>query len=346
MRKGALVKRLVHALVLLVACALPAVAAAQNPDPRDYEVGYFVPNRTTIINTYLRHQSASKGRDFSALGAAFRATYILKLGDLVITPFDAILPVSDQTAYTRLNTVSPAFAMVPNDLKLSLHATGMGDLIYLPTIGHGVTQNAKDHTHTWYALTTYITAPTGKYDPNKLLNVGGNRWVFNPLLMVGQRFLRAFTLEAMANLSIYGKNDEYRVPNPALAGRNLELTQKPSFGAMAHLAVDLHPSFFVATSYQLAVNGERELELPAALGGTTQRETKGNTVHSVRLNFGMRVTPQTLVLFQWNQDVAGSEGATVGRFFGLRISHAFFKAPVTPSTRMPISDPAATPAAR
>lgn len=332
-------------LVLLFSCMLPSLTRAQNPDPRDYEVGYFVPTRTTIINTYLRQQQSVVGRDFSAQALALRATYILKIGDVVVTPFDAILPVQNTTGFTPLAAFAaaePAFASVPSDLKLSTHATGIGDLVYLPTIGHGLTQDKDTNTHTWYALTCYITAPTGQYDPARLLNVGANRWTINPLVMVGQRFARAFTLEAMANLAFYTSNDEFRVPSAALAGVDLSLKQKPTFAAALQAAVDLHPMFFVGATYWLTVNGERSYLLPT---GVENVETIGHTIHSVRINFGIRVTPQTLILAQWHEDVARSaggrtSGGVLGRFFGLRLSHAFFS-PVKVPGREPITDPAA-----
>lgn len=313
---------------------LSSVAEAQNPDPRDYEVGYFVPNHTTVINTYLRHQSSNVGRDIDATGLAFRATHILKFKDLVITPFDFILPVQNITANQSLSALSPAFQTVPSDFKLSLHATGLGDVTFLPSIGWGMQQNAQNHTHTWFAATFYITAPTGVYKPERFLNVGQNRWTLQPLVTVGQRFWRVVTLEALGSAAFYTDNDEFRVlTNAQLRDRNLTLKQKASYNAAAHLAVDLAPSFWVGTSYYLAVNGKRTTEVPT--GDTVQVDDR-YTIHTFRLNFGIRITPQTALLAQWNQDLAGSEGATIGRFFGLRFSHAFFKAPpAAPPSREP-----------
>jgi len=350
------VKSLVRIFLVLSACAIPALTQAQNPDPRDYEVGYFVPNHTTIINTYLRQVSATEGRDYSAQALALRATYILKLGDIVVTPFDAILPVQNIDLYTPASTflnplfgaINPALAgQVPNDFKLNTHTSGMGDFTYLPTIGHGLTQDAENHTHTWYALTVYITAPTGRYDKDRVLNVGGNRWIFNPLIVIGQRFARAFTLELMGNVSFYTNNDEYRMLTRP--GRDLDLKQKPSFGAAAHFAVDLHPMFYFAVSYYFAANGKRTFDDPgnpaimgaAGVGGDDLLDVASGNVHTIRTNFGIRVTPQTLILAQWNEDVAGSNkpGIVKGRFFGLRITHAFF-APAKRPTRAPITDPA------
>lgn len=311
-----------------LATLIAATTSAQTPDARDYEVGYFVPSKTLLINSYLRHMTGTKNRNYSADVAIFRATYILKLGDFVITPFDLILPVVDQRGFTPLSStlaaVNPAFAALPSDLNLTLHATGLGDVIFLPTIGHGVTQNEANKTHTWYALTTYITAPTGKYDPARLLNVGQNRWVVNPLLMIGQRFWRAITLEAMGNIAFYYDNDEYRVASGALAGRELRLRQQPTLGGALHLGVDLHPMFFVSAGYLAQANGRRDILLP---DGTGRVETVRNDLFTFRLSFGIRITPQTLFLAQWSEDVAGTAVAALGRYIGIRVSHALFAQP-------------------
>lgn len=335
-------RTLIRVLLLLSACALPSLAQAQNPDPRDYEVGYFVPHKTTIINTYLRQVSATDGRDYAAQALALRATYILKFGDVVVTPFDLILPVQNVNAYVpvaALARVDPSFGMVPSDFKLTTHASGFGDLTFLPTIGHGITENAENHTHTWWALTAYVTAPSGRYNPNRTLNIGANRWIINPLITVGQRFARAFTVEIMGNAAFYTSNDEYRVAT--VPGANLKLNQKPSFGASAHLGVDLHPTFFIGLSYMLNVNGKRSYDLPTT--GVETTDLDSNTVHTIRTNLGIRISPQTLLLAQWNEDVGGSAISTRGRFFGIRLSHVFFTPAVRPAGREPITDPAARP---
>jgi hypothetical protein len=318
-----------------------ARARAQMPDPRDYEVGYFVPSRTTVVNSYLRHSSGTKNRNVSANTALLRATYILKFGELVIAPIDLTLPITDVRGYVPLSSAlggaGTAFASVPSDLTVTTHASGVGDLVILPTIGHGVTKNAASHTHTWYALSTYITAPTGSYDPNRLLNVGQNRWVINPLIVLGQRFGRVLTAELMGNVALFMKNDDFRARTPELAGRDLTLRQRPSRGFSAHLAADLNPMFFLGASYYLSVAGRRELELPSERGTRVLVETPGGVmVHTFRLNFGLRVTPQTLIFVQWNEDVAGTASAPLGRYVSLRISHLLFaqaKRPVAQATQ-------------
>jgi len=314
-----------------------ATTHAQQPEPRDYELGFYIPSRTTLISTYMRQLSASSaGTDYSSQVFAMRGTYVFKVGGFTFAPLDILVPIQNINAYTPLSALGSAFDQVPTDLKLTMHATGLGDISFVQTFLHGIVENEEDHTHTWYALTVYMTTPTGRYDKTRLLNPGGNRWVFNPILVVGQRFLRSVTLEGMASATFYTKNTDYRVPVAELAGRDLTLSQKPSYSLSAHLGVDLHPKFFTSLSYVAVFAGKRQFRVPQV---GEQTVVDSSTLHTLRVNLGLRVTPQTLILVQWNEDFAGSDGAVKGRWVGLRFSHVFFDTPKVLTTRAPILDP-------
>lgn len=53
-----------------------------------------------------------------------------------------------------------------------------------------------------------LTAPTGVYQPEKLLNIGTNRWSFEPALGIS-RAIGPWTLEAAAAVVVYTENDEF-----------------------------------------------------------------------------------------------------------------------------------------
>ena len=302
-------------LAFAVCTLVAATASAQQPDPRDYEVGYFVPSNTVIANTYLRHQSTQDGTAAEQNIAAFRATYLLKFGDLVITPFDMIMPVVDATAH-----IGDPTGTLP--LNYTARGSGLGDLLFLPTIGYGLTQDAQTATHTWFALTTYFTLPTGAYDQNRIVNIGRNRLAINPLLVAGQRFWKMFTFEVMGGFTWYADNSEVAVPG---VDQDASLGQDISLSLMAHLAVDLHPSFYLGLSYYLTKNGDQTLKLSELDIPTPPEDsvTPGATLHAVRLNMGYRFSRSTLLLAQYNEEVAGTDGAPRSRFFGLRLSHVF-----------------------
>jgi hypothetical protein len=299
--------------VLFVSLVSATGARAQQADFRDYEAGFYVPNRSVIANTYLRHVSASGERDFTQTQAAFRATYVLKnASGLVVVPFDVSMPVVDVTVF-QSNPASPAAP------KTALRASGVGDLTYIPTVGYGLVQNAETNTHTWFAFTPYVTIPVGNYSSDRFLNVGSNRWTVRPQLVVGQRFLKAFTLEAMANVAFHGDNDEFLVPLGTEAAK-LKLSQTPSLGAVVAAGLDLSPTFFTGVGYYFDRSGRRTVETPV---GEVQVAPKQN-VQSLRLTAGVRIEKLTTLMLQFQPDIAVSEGVTKGNFVGARISHVFF----------------------
>ncbi|WIG97007.1 transporter [Myxococcus sp. SDU36] len=300
-------------LAVLFVSLLPASGAeAQQPDLRDYEAGFYVPHRGVITNVYLRHVSASGDRDFSQIQAAFRATYVLKFGELVVVPFDVSLPVVDVTVFQA----DPA---APTGPKTALRASGVGDVTYIPTIGYGLVQNAEDHTHTWFAFTPYVTLPTGTYDNTRFVNISGNRWVVRPQLVAGQRFLKAFTVEAMVNMAFQGDNDEFLLPT-ANGAAQVTLSQAPSFGGIFHLGMDLSPTFFTGVGYLIDAAGRRAVETPAGELEIASRQT----VQSLRLTMGIRLEKASTLMLQFQPDIGASEGMTKSQFVGARFTHVFF----------------------
>lgn len=53
-----------------------------------------------------------------------------------------------------------------------------------------------------------VTAPWGRYDPTKLVNIGTNRWSFKPEVGLSKR-LGNWVLEAAAGVTFFTANDEY-----------------------------------------------------------------------------------------------------------------------------------------
>ena len=53
-----------------------------------------------------------------------------------------------------------------------------------------------------------VSVPAGQYDPDKLVNIGTNRWFFKPELGVSKAWGRLI-VELMAGVTIYTDNDEF-----------------------------------------------------------------------------------------------------------------------------------------
>jgi hypothetical protein len=301
--------RVVTLLVGLLSFAPAADAQVANSqtDGRDYEALAYLPKDTMVALGYFREASTSDApQSFSQSEGIFRASYVLKYGNLAIVPFDALLPVVDATVYVPV-PMSPG-------LTTTLHTSGIGDATYLPTIGYVIPEN--DTTHTVLAATVYVSAPTGSYDPSRFVNIGDNRWRVQPQVGVSQRFLKSLTFDLVGSLAFYTSNTKSPFP-----GGYVTMTQNQTFGLEAHLTADLSPDFYLGTSYYLAAVGQRNVE---ATGLALRQADPEQTVQTLRFTFGIRAEKATLLLLQYSQDIEASGGASIGRFIGARLSHALF----------------------
>jgi hypothetical protein len=302
--------RVVTLLVGLLSFAHEARAQVANSqtDGRDYEALAYLPKDTLVALAYFREASTSDTQSFSQSQGIFRASYVLKYGNLAIVPFDALVPVVDATVYVPV-AIPPA-----SEATLTLHSSGVGDATYLPTIGYVIPEN--DTTHTVIAATAYVTAPTGSYDVSRPVNIGDNRWRVQPQVGVSQRFLKSVTFDLIGNLAFYTSNTKYNYP-----GGYVTMTQSSTLGLEAHLTADLSPDFYLGTSYYLAAVGQQNVE---ATGLPLKEHEPEQTIQTLRFTFGIRAEKATLLLLQYSQDIEASGGASIGRFIGARLSHAIF----------------------
>lgn len=283
---------------------------AQNTqtDVRDYEGLVHAPSNTVTATAYARAiSSSSDAANFTETTGTIRTNYLYKSGNLAIVPIDLLFTAADQTVYLPMAPGSPISAS-------SINTSGIYDLTYLPTIGYYVTEDDKSETHTYFAATVYVTAPTGNYDTAKPVNFGENRWRLQPLLTVGQRFAKSFTFEVNGSAAIYTSNSKFNT-GMALA----TMKQDPTFGFEAHLGADLGESWFAGVSYYLAADGQRTLDVTG-----TPVVQKAQTTQTLRFTYGIKIEKFSTLLLQFNQDFDASGGAPITRFLGARFSHSIF----------------------
>ena len=72
------------------------------------------------------------------------------------------------------------------------------------------------HQDTIVGVSLLVTAPTGQYDPTKLVNVGTNRWSFKPEVGVSKA-LGQWILEGAASVTFFTDNNEFLGNNSAQA---------------------------------------------------------------------------------------------------------------------------------
>ena len=89
-----------------------------------------------------------------------------------------------------------------------------------------------------------VVAPTGQYDPTKLINWGTNRWSFKPEFGYSQRWGK-WVLDGYAGVWFFTTNHDYWSRNAFFPGTRSQ-TQKPIGAFEGHLSYDFKFGFWVS----------------------------------------------------------------------------------------------------
>jgi hypothetical protein len=120
-----------------------------------------------------------------------------------------------------------------------------------------------------------VVAPTGQYDPTKLINWSGNKWAFKPELGYSQRWGKV-VLDAYAGVWFYTTNPHY------FTGLN-EQSQKPVGAFEGHLSYDWKPRTWVSLDGNFWFGGISSLNgIPNAK--TDQTSSRLGVTGSLRLD--------------------------------------------------------------
>ena len=118
-----------------------------------------------------------------------------------------------------------------------------------------------------------ITPPAGQYDSNKLVNIGTNRWSFEPEIGVSKS-VGPLTMELMGGVTFYSDNTDF------LEGNTLEID--PIYSIQGHIIYNLKSEIWFSldgTYYwggQTAINGVK--------GDTLQENSRVGATLSLPIN--------------------------------------------------------------
>jgi hypothetical protein len=154
----------------------------------------------------------------------------------------------------------------------SIYRSGLGD----PTARFSINlwgapamntpQFAKFRQRTTIGASIVVQAPLGQYDPNKLINIGSNRWAGKPELGISRRIGRWY-LDFYGGVWIFSKNSDFR---------GAVRTQNPIASGQFHLSYNIRPRMWAAfdanfySGGRTAVNGipSTTLQRNSRVGGT------------------------------------------------------------------------------
>ena len=104
-----------------------------------------------------------------------------------------------------------------------------------------------------------VVAPTGQYDPTKLINLGSNRWTFKPELGFSRAFGGHWIADAYASALLFTENPEFFSNNPDFNTGTQAQTQDPIGAVEVHFSYDVRPRFWVSLDGNFWYGGRTSL---------------------------------------------------------------------------------------
>lgn len=102
-----------------------------------------------------------------------------------------------------------------------------------------------------------VVAPTGQYDPTKLINYGANRWAFKPEMGLSRRWGH-WVLDTYGAAWLFTTNSDFLSRNLLSAGTNTQ-KQNPIASFETHLSYDVKPRLWASLDGNFWMGGRTRL---------------------------------------------------------------------------------------
>lgn len=224
-------------LSLALTAVFASVASAQEMEPRAYSrapvgtqyvvVSYAYSSGDVLTDATLPLRDVSV--KFSAMSLAYGRTFGLAGRQANVGAFVPYIRGSaGGSVFEQLHQVTRSGL---GDVRLRFSTNLVGG----PALSPKEFAAYKPRTLVGASLT--VVAPTGQYDPRRLVNLGSNRWAFKPELGVSKPFGR-WTLELAGGVWMFGANNNF------FGGSRRE--QKPLTSLQTHVVYTLRPRMWLA----------------------------------------------------------------------------------------------------
>jgi hypothetical protein len=123
-----------------------------------------------------------------------------------------------------------------------------------------------------------VMLPTGEYDPERLINLGANRWAFKPELAALRRVGRV-VLEGYGGVWLFTANDDFfRAAGASIGAKR---TQAPIGAWELHVSYDVNPRFWISGDLNYWHGGR--ISVDGVAGDTLQANSRLGVTGSVPL---------------------------------------------------------------
>jgi len=291
-------QRLLFACLTLVVLQVPGQARAQFTEPRTYDNTPVGINQLELSYAYA-HADASIDTSLIIAGASFN----LNQGTIDYTRYFGLLH-----RLTWVEASVPLAGLSGSIAGTIVHGstTGAGDSSYQVAMllkggqALSVKQFEQYKPTTTLGVSLTITAPTGSYHPDKILNLGSNRWSFKPEIALSHPFgpEQRWEFDAYANAYFYTDNISYH-------GRQI-LGQQPLAGLEGHLSYSFSDSLWASVDTRYSFRGT------TFLNGVTQNNAQQNFILGSEMNVSL--TPRNSLVFEFAKALVHHNGPTLVGF--------------------------------
>ena len=236
-------------IAFFAGCFVTLFGTAQDLDPRAY---VRVPVQTTIL---------TGGYSYSAGGVVTDPTLPLQDLEARVHTFAAGVVHS----FSLFGLTTQAMAVLPmswadasalvNGQRESVSRTGLADMrlrmsvLLLGGPAATVPQLMKSKRGTVLGASLNVIVPTGQFFPDKLINIGTNRWSFRPELALSQPLSKHWLFDFYAGVWFFTSNDQF------YPGNSLR-TQEPLTTFQAHISYNIGPRSWAAFDATYYVGGQ------------------------------------------------------------------------------------------
>lgn len=228
------------------------------------------------------------------------ARFNLNQGTLTYTRYFGLL---HRTAWIEASVPLADLSGSISGTNIQGAASGSGDSSYAisallkggPALSVGQFSDYQPTTTLGVSLT--VSAPTGQYNPNKLLNLGSDRWSFKPEIAMSHPFgpERKWQCDVYGHAYFFTDNTSYR-------GREI-LRQEPLPGLEGHL------SYFFVHNAWASLDSLYSFRGATVVNGVHQNDAQQNFTIGSEVNISLN--PRNSLVFQFAKALVHQNGPAI-----------------------------------
>ena len=285
---------------------LSCIAQAQELSPRAYwptpvgtkilSLAYVHTGGDVVIDPSLPVSGVDSDIDTLVLGYRHTTDWFGRTTNVIVE-----VPTIDGESSGRV----PEGGLVTRELK------GLGDiattvsvnLMGAPAMDPQAFQALRQNPRPILGASVRLVAPTGRYDEDRLVNVGSNRWAGKLEMGYMYPFNKKWLLEAEAGVWLFGDNKDF-----ALGRRE----QKPIWAAELHLVHRFKPGFWGSVNFNYYRGGQTIVD------GDTKNDLQRSSTAGITFVFPFAERQSIKVSYG-----GGSVTVTDNRYYNFLLSYQY-----------------------